>query len=86
MNMLSRALRNLEMASSQLVMEVQVFQHSGGRVMGVFRLSDPRPGKVNAYSAAMPIVEALDCALKVARSRSADIVIDDPHGRLFWRH
>ena len=51
------------MADSQPVIEVQVFQHSKGRVMGVFRLSDPRPGKVSAYSAAMPIVEALDCAL-----------------------
>jgi hypothetical protein len=47
------------MASLQPVMEIQVFQHSGGQVMGAFRLSDPRRGKVNAYSAAMPVVETL---------------------------
>jgi hypothetical protein len=51
--------------------------------MGVFRVSDPRPGKASAYSAAMPIIEALDCALYVAQSKSIDIMIDDPHGRLF---
>ena len=73
------------MADSQPVIEVQVFQHSKGRVMGVFRLSDPRPGKVSAYSAAMPIVEALDCALQIAHSKSVDLVIDDPRGRLFIR-
>lgn len=71
------------MASSKPTMEVQVFQHPKGRVIGVFRLSDPRPGKVNAYSAAMPIVEALDCALQIAQSKSVDLVIDDPHGRFF---
>lgn len=86
MHALLHASRNLEMASSHPIMEVQVFQHPKGRVLGVFRLSDPRPDKVNAYSAAMPIVEALECALKIARSRSAEVVIDDPHGRLFWRN
>jgi hypothetical protein len=71
------------MANSQSVMEVQVFQHSKGRVMGVFRLSDPRLGRVSAYSAAMPIVEALDYALQIAHSKSVDLMIDDPGGRLF---
>jgi hypothetical protein len=63
-------------------LELQVFQHCAGLLMGVFRVSDPRPGKVSAYSAAMPIVEALNCALDFAQPRSIDIMIDDPHGRL----
>jgi hypothetical protein len=66
-----------------VTLELQVFQHHAGPLMGVFRLSDPRPGKANAYSAAMPIVDALNCALDVAQSRSIDIMVDDPHGRLF---
>lgn len=70
------------MVSAKPVIEVQVFQHPGGRFMGVFRLSDPRPGKVNAYSASMPIYEALRCTLHVAHSKSVELVIDDPHGRL----
>ena len=61
---------------------LQVFQHSAGRVMGVFRMHDPRPNKASLYSAAMPIEEALSLARYVARSKSVELVIDDPHCRL----
>jgi hypothetical protein len=64
-------------------LELQVFQHYAGSLMGVFRVSDPRPEKASAYSAAMPILEAIECALYVAQSKSIDIMVDDPHGRLF---
>jgi hypothetical protein len=62
--------------------DVQVFQYSGGQIMGVFRLRDPRPHKENLYSAAMPIDEALGHARYFARTKSAELVIDDPLGRL----
>jgi hypothetical protein len=65
--------------------DLQVFQHSAGQVMGVFRLHDPRPNKASFYSAAMPIDEALSHARYVARTKSLDLVIDDPHGRLRGR-
>lgn len=62
--------------------DLQVFQHSAGQVMGVFRMHDPRPNKASLYSTAMPIDEALSCARQVARSKSVELVIDDPHGRM----
>jgi hypothetical protein len=62
--------------------DLQVFQHSAGQVMGIFRLLDPRPYKASLYSAAMPIDEALSHARYVARTKSVELVIDDPHGRL----
>jgi hypothetical protein len=62
--------------------DLQVFQHSAGQVMGVFRLHDPRPNKASLYSAAMPIDEALSHARYVARTKSVKLVIDDPHDRL----
>ena len=65
-----------------MTVDLQVFQHSAGQLMGVFRLRDPRPDKASTYSAAMPIDEALSHARYLARTKSVELVIDDPHGRL----
>lgn len=65
--------------------DLQVFQHTGGQLLGVFRMHDPRPNKASLYSTAMPIEEALRNARYVARSKSVELVINDPHGRLSTR-
>jgi len=64
-------------------LEIQVFQNNGP-VMAVVRARDPRPGKANVYSTAMPIGAAVRCLLHVAKCRSINhIAVDDPHGLLF---
>lgn len=55
---------------------VRSFAGKHGRVMGVFRLHDPRPRKLGGYSVAVPIEQAIRRAKKLCKERGGALFIN----------